>query len=1180
MPPEPGYVQDLTDHTTPNSHEAKASIKVHLLRADDLLNVEVLGFGLSLNADGDEPVLEPGETAGRLEYRFVYQHVGEQAFPASPPPTVIPPVQALAARPSRLVFKVPVGHSIEFSTEGLLEAMRELPLIVVPAATPRPQIPDLYSPVRTLPGGAQLFRVDGDLVVSGTSKALKGNVLSRATAVRLTRQALTAEAVLPAKTAPKDLLDLLLIPEKKTFGSKKPPRAPRPDETSIEAPFRMIISPSALEGFTHPLSPTRHPAAPDQVELWHTRLGVRGADGSIDERPSRQKIVRAVWTRDEELPDGDRDPFLMPLTAKRRISIVHQSSDPTLTKPGATKVLVPQPVTARKLYLSALGAWLDLNGKWNAEDYLNLVPEPVEAWENRAAMGRDNYVKVVTAGYLYPLGHKALRITITERKFVVGPGQAPQAALIQREFIVVREPIRSYSDSGPGKKFPFAGVRLTPLVTPDLILGDGPSFPRVGSANFEFTLHATDRAGAEITLSAPLLFVPIGSDPATVTAAYGAPSTPARSQNIAYVTPDVAGDTAVETAALVFTGAPGPLTSEPFLDEASVVVPAMRMISPQASVVRMRYASAWLNNDFGPGNAGAVFAEFIDTTANVTFGSTAESGGFVRPDLPGRGLSRSKGLIGDVDSVASGTFNPAKLLEDIDAKLFGLFKLTDVLEAMGGLDKVPEFISDALGPVGQALADLARLVPAVQDAVTRMKNADLPEPLKAQSQATSNALNAFVPALTNAAKSVDDAFSALLTVTTTTRADLLAALTGPVTALNAALADIDQFLKTASLPTAIRASLQPPLDSAAAMFSRVDAGAGDAIDALLAFVNGLENITAPRAAHYTWQPTMRDYDLGGSPVFTVPPDGFTLDVSVRAGDANAPAGADVLAELRDFSLILPPGQTMIRMDFARLAFRGGTGRKADVDVVFKEQAFLGVLGFIDTLRKVIPSDGFSDPPFLDISPAGVRAGFDLALPNLSVGVFSLENMSLGADCHVPFLGEAVSVGFHFCTRERPFRLTVMMIGGGGFVGIRLTPKGLALLEMSLEAGASLALDFGVASGSVSAMVGIYMRLEDEKGSLTGYFRIRGEVDVLGLISASITLELSLTYEFDTGKMIGRASIEVEVEVLFFSASVSISCERRFAGSKGDPSLGQMLGIGPGQTDNDYWSQYCAAFAGV
>jgi hypothetical protein len=108
-------------------------------------------------------------------------------------------------------------------------------------------------------------------------------------------------------------------------------------------------------------------------------------------------------------------------------------------------------------------------------------------------------------------------------------------------------------------------------------------------------------------------------------------------------------------------------------------------------------------------------------------------------------------------------------------------------------------------------------------------------------------------------------------------------------------------------------------------------------------------------------------------------------------------------------------------------------------------------------------------------------------------------------------------------------------------------------------------------------VGVYLRLEGETGSLTGYFRIRGEVDVLGLISASITLELSLTYDFPTGKMVGKASLVVEVEVLFFSASVTVTCERRLAGSKGDPVLKDIM---PPDSagHSDAWSAYCAAFA--
>jgi hypothetical protein len=178
---------------------------------------------------------------------------------------------------------------------------------------------------------------------------------------------------------------------------------------------------------------------------------------------------------------------------------------------------------------------------------------------------------------------------------------------------------------------------------------------------------------------------------------------------------------------------------------------------------------------------------------------------------------------------------------------------------------------------------------------------------------------------------------------------------------------------------------------------------------------------------------------------------------------------------------------------------------------------------------------------------------------------------------LPFIGDAPTVGFNFCTRERPFTLAVMFLGGGGFFGLRLNPQGLVLLEASLEFGAVLALDFVVASGSVSCMAGIYFRLEAKDGSLTGYVRIRGEVDVLGLISASLEMYMGLTYEFGSGKVVGRATITIEVEVLFFSESVSVSCERKFAGSSGDPTFADAMGpYAPGGP----WVTYCQAFAQV
>ena len=85
--------------------------------------------------------------------------------------------------------------------------------------------------------------------------------------------------------------------------------------------------------------------------------------------------------------------------------------------------------------------------------------------------------------------------------------------------------------------------------------------------------------------------------------------------------------------------------------------------------------------------------------------------------------------------------------------------------------------------------------------------------------------------------------------------------------------------------------------------------------------------------------------------------------------------------------------------------------------------------------------------------------------------------------------------------------------------------------------------------------------------------------MLGLITASIELYLALTYDFPTGKLIGRAQLTVKVEVLFFSASVTIECERKFAGSNGDPSFEEVMGVQPDGT-SPAWSEYCLAFAGA
>jgi len=285
------------------------------------------------------------------------------------------------------------------------------------------------------------------------------------------------------------------------------------------------------------------------------------------------------------------------------------------------------------------------------------------------------------------------------------------------------------------------------------------------------------------------------------------------------------------------------------------------------------------------------------------------------------------------------------------------------------------------------------------------------------------------------------------------------------------------------------------------------------------------------------------------------------------------------------------GDEAVELHFAKAAFAVRSG-KPDVEIELAEPVrFIGALSFVETLTKVIPVDAFSDPPSLDVTPSGAEVGLSLSLPSLTLGMFSLENVSLGAGVLVPFDERVLAVRFNFCRRHEPFLLTVSALGGGGFFSIEVDARALQRLEVALEFGASLTMDLGVASGGVHVLAGIYFAYESAKGVvLTGYLRVGGNVSVLGIISVSIELNLSLSYESASGKAVGRATLTVEIDIFLFSASVEISCERKFAGSASDPTFEQVMsryragedGVGDKELEVPAgawpWEQYCGAYA--
>jgi hypothetical protein len=282
--------------------------------------------------------------------------------------------------------------------------------------------------------------------------------------------------------------------------------------------------------------------------------------------------------------------------------------------------------------------------------------------------------------------------------------------------------------------------------------------------------------------------------------------------------------------------------------------------------------------------------------------------------------------------------------------------------------------------------------------------------------------------------------------------------------------------------------------------------------------------------------------------------------------------------------------------FKHLMFESIDGKKPDFDAAIGNLEFYGVLAFVRTLATLIPADAFHDPPALDITDEKIRSSFALPIPSVAVGMFSLENITFSAALDLWF-AKPPELSLNFATFDNRFRLTVLALGGGGYLGVALSTRGLERLDGALEFGAALSVHLGVARGSVSVMGGIHFAYDRQIGPvLSGYLEVRGEVEVLCLVEVGVSLLVVLAYNFQTGELSGRAELEAHVKVLFFKKTVRVPFTYTFVGgSNGDSAAAQHTlastanaGL-PGFLDQmapaDWpkgsrrpWDTYCLAFA--
>jgi len=1182
------------------------TFSANLLRKEDLVSLRFDFYGLALNDDGSKLVGD-GADERLIVVTHAPQHLLEKVLQEDVV-TVIepPPVDARLSGPSRVALRVPKEvTSIGFDAESLLAVCAEYPLQVGKNALPpqEPRIPIFVPIVVPSPDVGDSSRAN-----IGISHDLElANDVSRSVASSRVNLGAASLSRSSGGTLAVSALDPSIV---KIVADLEPttPTEPGPLETALELPYRLLLSPNQHGQFAHATAPQSSPTG--RVELWHSRLGVRNQNGVTDESASgaAYRTVRALWTRDAKFDASDActyddpqppEPFLDAMTASDRIAIVHQSSNftPKSCNPKG-KTSAPEPIHVDRLMLTALGGYLTADGSWGESPSYGL-----ETWKHRATLGRDQYVELVHSGVLYPFGHRASLVTITERKLIAGNSQTESTAFLwQRSFLVVRQPVVSYPDGL--RKFPYSQLHIKTLSTPNLSnppdLNDLKAMvPEVDAMPYRFAAEGLDREGKLTQLSVVAVWIPSAGgavDPDDGAALYAALDAETRSsalagQRLAFAKSSRPDDTTYEVESLTFAGSadtaevpkpPKNLGFYPLLEQAKLQVEAVRHLSGQNAAAAFKYADAYRDFEFSEQNAGELLLQLAEASPiGLDFSHKSDrSGGFVAPSLDISGLSRLVGPIaGDLSdpSVLSGivgnTFDPASFFPS-SAKLFGVFSLGDVIAAVagadGGLLKAPKFVTQALSVVEDLLQTLAQ----IQNLANELK-ADLEAGAAAVEKALDDVADAAKTLVTDIADIDPDPDKLEDSVAKVIDDDLPGLLDALEAAANLfGMSPVPPQL--AKLSDGPRRAFKQALDQVRDALDAVKDTLHDALKAFCTGYDALKNLSVK----LDWRPKISGFPVGAEIFHPNKEEGLLLQVEVRAKDVEGKkAGVDMLCSLEDFELRLIASKskdtTCIILKFKKVGFTLSSGKKPDIDVVLDDIVFDGPLAFVEELKKLIPLDGFSDPPSLDVSTEGIKAEFSLGLPSVAIGVFSLTNLSFAAGFRIPFIGDPLSVSFYFCTRENPFHLTVSFLGGGGFFGISLAPDGIQVLEAALEFGAALSVDFGVASGSVSAMAGIYFRMEKTDAQLTGYFRLRGEVDVLGIISASIELYLELMYEFSTRKLVGQATLEIEVSIAFFSVSVSLHAERKFAGSNNDPTFEQMMG-----PEGDYrpWDDYLAAFA--
>jgi hypothetical protein len=801
--------------------------------------------------------------------------------------------------------------------------------------------------------------------------------------------------------------------------------------TLIEFPDRVLLVPDHGAAIAHRTALQSGRAA----QLWATRLAVPGA-------PLR-------FTAVANHHDGQR---------LSRSALLHQDRLNIVLQSEAN----PFGIVAEDMVLSALGGSAFLRSHWPR------TVSSLSAWDNRARLGRDDYVRTVREGFLYPYGHRAAKETISQRRIrSMGPSGS---ADLRKEptTITIREPERRYA----GRSMPLKTVLLHKV--------SGSAGEVEGRSLHQIDATVFDEAGTAANCTIKAAFI-TGDDLAdaglmerlALAFSSGVNRTielGGRKLSVAD-DPQRRGGTELEIRQIdlrVIQADGGTLPFAPRMETATVRLPAIEQMrgaigTGPAAASRVehviRHAPGYLQNGLVADDAKQVFAELIEAIDAIKL-PAEKAGGIAALSFPKLdGLSNVLGPVADVQRLVNDEPLPDAAALVGEAKLLGVIELKKLIEAVAG-ELPPELL-------------------------------DAPE--------------ALIKKLDNDAGFV---------------------LTRPV-------------------------------------MSSVRDG------------QRLET-------RFAWKPKIKD-DLEDLPIlkhrtFIAPEIEAPMELIVRGAIRLTLGGdtqpqLDVSGKLSNFALHLGG---LVIVTFKSVRFDARDGRKMEFITDIDRINFEGDLKFAEELKEAALTMKSMGGARIEPRPDGISVRYGLALPSVSMGVATLENIAFAAMLSLPFVeGRPAVIGFSLSERSNPFTVSVAPFGGTGFFALQLRTDGHVLAEACIEFGGIFSINLlGIVKGGVYLLAGVYLMIQsDGPAAISAHLRLGGYVDVLGLVSVSIEFYLAL--EYHGGKLAGVARLTIGIRVLFFSETLTFEVRKSIAHLGATPRSRSDFGS---IVDASQWRTYCQAFA--